>query len=123
MTVIEISLGAILGANLRYLVGGWIAERWGSSFPVATLVINATGSLVIGVLLTLITERVSAPAWVRPTLAIGFLGSYTTFSTFSYETLALARDGSWLAAGANVAASVLACLAGVYVGSSLVRAL
>lgn len=123
MTYLAISIGAALGANLRYLLGGWIAERWGSSFPWATLVVNASGSLVIGLVLTLVTERIAAPPWVRPMIAIGFLGSYTTFSTFSWETLALARDGAWPAAGVNVVLSVVACLAGVYAGTLLGRAI
>lgn len=122
MNVLAISVGAVLGANARYLLGGWIADRWGASFPVGTLVINVTGSFLIGVVLTLVTERFIAPAWVRPLIAIGFLGSYTTFSTFSYETLALARDGSWIAAGTNIVLSVVASLVGVYLGTVLVRA-
>ena len=122
MTYLAISIGAVLGANLRYILGGWIAERSSASFPWATLVINASGSLVIGLVLTLVTERIAAPAWVRPMIAIGFLGSYTTFSTFSWETLALARDGAWLAAGANVALSIAACLVGVYAGTLIGRA-
>jgi CrcB protein len=123
MTYLAISVGAVLGANLRYLLGGWIADRWGSSFPVGTLVINVTGSFVIAIVLTLVTERVAAPPWVRPMVAIGFLGSYTTFSTFSYETLALARDGAWAMAGLNVFLSVAASLVGVYLGTSLARAI
>lgn len=123
MNYLAISIGAVLGANLRFVLGGWIADRWGSSFPLGTLVINVTGSLVIGIVLTLLTERVVAPAWVRPLIAIGFLGSYTTFSTFSYETLALARDGAWLVAGTNVILSVAASLFGVYLGTLLARAI
>ncbi len=123
MTYLAISIGAVLGANFRYLLGGWISDRWGTSFPLGTFVINVTGSFVIGIVLTLVTERVAAPAWVRPMIAIGFLGSYTTFSTFSYETLALARDGAWLMAGLNVLLSVAASLVGVYLGTSLARAI
>jgi CrcB protein len=123
VTWLAISIGAVLGANTRYLVGGWIADRLGSAFPYGTLFINATGSFVIGVVLTLATERVGAPWWVRPGIAIGFLGSYTTFSTFSYETLSLVESGSWLAAAANVAGSVAACLVGVALGVILARAI
>ncbi len=123
MTYLAISIGAVLGANFRYLLGGWISDRWGTSFPVGTFVINVTGSFVIGIVLTLVTERLAAPTWVRPAIAIGFLGSYTTFSTFSYETLALARDGAWVMAGLNVLLSVGASLVGVYLGTSLARAI
>jgi fluoride exporter len=120
---LAISVGAVLGANVRYLLGGWISDRIGSAFPYGTLVINVTGSIVIGFLLILITERVVAPEWFRPLFIIGFLGSYTTFSTFSYETLALAREGSYLAAGANVVASVGVSLAGVLLGAAVARAI
>ena len=123
MTWLAISVGAVLGANTRYLVGGWVADRMGSTFPYGTLIINVTGSFLIGVVLTLATERVAAPWWVRPGIAIGFLGSYTTFSTFSYETLSLVESGSWLAAAANVVGSVAACLIGVYLGVVLARAI
>ena len=120
MTYLAISIGAVLGANARFLVGGWVAERLGASFPFGTFIINVTGSLLIGVVLTLSTERL-APDWFRPLLAIGFLGSYTTFSTFSYETLALVQNGSFGYAAVNVVASVSAALAGVYAGTVLGR--
>lgn len=120
MTYLAISIGAVLGANARFLVGGWIAERFGAAFPWGTLVINVTGSLLIGFVITLSTERL-APDWFRPLLAIGFLGSYTTFSTFSYETLSLVQNGAWLAAAANVAVSVGAAFIGVYAGTVLAR--
>ena len=121
MTYLAISIGAVLGANARYLVGGWVVDRLGAGFPYGTLLINVTGSFLIGVVLTVVTERVLAPAWVRPTLAIGFLGSYTTFSTFSYETLALIGAGSLAAAAANVVASVGGALIGVYLGTVVAR--
>jgi CrcB protein len=120
MTYLAISIGAVLGANARFLLGGWIAERFGTTFPLGTLVINVTGSLLIGVVVTLSTERL-VPGWFRPMLAIGFLGSYTTFSTFSYETLSLVQDGAWGAAALNVAASVGAAFLGVYAGTVLAR--
>lgn len=123
MTYLAISIGAILGANLRFLLGAWIAERAGTGFPVGTLVINVTGSFLIGLVLVLVTERAAAPPWVRPLVAIGFLGSYTTFSTFSYETLALVQGGGYLPAAANVVASVSASLVGVYLGTLLGRAI
>ena len=123
MTYLAISVGAVLGANLRFVLGRWIADRAGTAFPIGTLVINATGSFVIGLVLVLVTERVAAPPWVRPMVAIGFLGSYTTFSTFSYETLALSQSGAWGPAGLNIAASVAASLVGVYLGTLLGRAI
>lgn len=123
MVYLAISVGAVLGANMRFLLGGWISDRLGSAFPYSTLVINVTGSIIIGFLMILITEKVVAPDWVRPMLIIGFLGSYTTFSTFSYETLALAREGSYLEAVGNVVASVGLSIAGVLLGAALARAI
>ena len=105
MTFLAISIGAVLGANARYLVGGWVADRLGATFPWGTLLINASGSFLVGLVVTLVSEQ-GGPWWVRPALAIGFLGSYTTFSTFSYETLRLVEAGSLPAAGANVVGSV-----------------
>lgn len=122
MTYVLISLGAVLGANLRFLVGGWVADRFGAAFPYGTLVINITGSFLIGLVLTLAADRI-VPPWVRTTVAIGFLGSYTTFSTFSYETLALIQDGAILKAVLNIGVSVAVALVGVFAGAALARAL
>ena len=121
MTYLAISIGAVLGANARYLLGGLVADRLGAAFPYGTLIINVTGSFLIGIVMTVVTERVLAPAWVRPAIAIGFLGSYTTFSTFSYETLGLISSGSVLAAGVNIGASVAGALVGVYLGTVVAR--
>ena len=123
MTYLAISIGAVLGANARFLLGRFVAERLGVAFPYGTLIINVSGSFLIGLVLALVAERMVGPWWVRPALAIGFLGSYTTFSTFSYETLQLVDNGSLLAAGANIAVSVTAALIAVYLGTLLGRAL
>jgi CrcB protein len=88
-----ISLGAVLGANCRYWVGGWAAERFGASFPYGTLVINLSGSLALGFFMTVITGRfIVDPRW-RLLVAIGFLGSYTTFSSYTYESANLVLSG------------------------------
>ena len=108
--------------NARYLVGGWVAERFGATFPWGTMIINVSGSFLVGLIVTLVSER-GEPWWVRPALVFGFLGSYTTFSTFSYETLRLVETGSLPAAAANVAGSVTAALLGVYLGTVLARAI
>jgi len=118
---VAISIGAILGANARFILGGWVADRLGAAFPYGTLLINISGSFLIGVILTIATERAIAPSWFQPTLAIGFLGSYTTFSTFSYETLSLIGAGSLLEAGVNIGASVGGALLGVYLGIVVAR--
>ena len=85
-TVLWIGLGGFLGANARYRLGLWFADRWGTAFPYGTLVANTIGSLALAFFLTLATGRVSVPPGARLFLAIGFLGGFTTFSTFSYET-------------------------------------
>lgn len=117
MTYLIIGLGGFLGANARYLLGGWIAERYGTSFPYGTLIINVSGSFAIGFFLGLISERfIVHPNW-RLFFAIGFLGAYTTFSTFSFETLSLLQQRAFLLAVANMVGSVvlgqIAVLAGV----------
>lgn len=116
-----ISLGGVLGANARYLLGNWITARYGTSFPYGTMVINVSGSFVIGFFLVLITERfVVHPNW-QLFFAVGFLGAYTTFSTFSFESAALIQDGSWLLALANMIGSVVLGLVAVLAGMALAR--
>jgi CrcB protein len=116
-----ISLGGILGANARYLLGNWIAARYGASFPYGTMVINVSGSFVIGFFLVLTTERfVVHPNW-RLFFAVGFLGAYTTFSTFSFETATLFQNGSWSLGLANVFWSVVLGLVAVLAGMALGR--
>jgi CrcB protein len=86
-TFLIISLGAILGANARYWLGGWSAGRFGTIFPYGTLIINLTGSLILGFFITLATDRFLVdPRW-RLLVAIGFLGAYTTFSTYTYKSV------------------------------------
>ncbi len=104
--ILIIGIGGFLGAVARYGVALWIGQRWGRNFPLGTFVINVTGSFLIGLLMTLMTERIiENPQW-RLLLVVGFLGAYTTFSTFEYETGGLLKDGEWLYAGFNVIGSV-----------------
>ncbi len=118
-----ISLGAILGANARYWLGGWAAEKFGASFPYGTLIINLSGSFILGFFLTLIGERfIVDPAW-RWLIAIGFLGSYTTFSTYTYESLTLLLSGQarlgWLNLLGSAFFGALASLGGILLGRAL----
>lgn len=123
MLLIGVALGGALGAVSRYLLSGWVQTWSGSLFPVGTLAVNVTGSLVLGVLWHLTTERaLLSPEW-RLFAATGFCGSLTTFSTFSLESLALLRDAQWLAAGGNVLLNVALCLAATYLGLVAGRAL
>ena len=92
-----IAIGAALGANARYLVGVWAAERFGADFPYGTLLVNVTGSFILGFLVTVTTSRIQISPEMRLLLAVGFLGSYTTFSSFAVESTLLWRDVSlWL---------------------------
>ena len=106
----------MLGANARYLITVQMAERFGTAFPHATLLINVSGSLVIGFFLTLAAERFSLdPLW-RLFFATGFLGAYTTFSSYTFEAAQLARDGAYGLALLYLFGSVLAGMIGVFAG-------
>ena len=120
-TFLLISIGAVLGANLRYWFGAWAGERWGTQYPFATLLINLSGSLILGFFVTLISQRfLIDPRW-RVFFAIGFLGSYTTFSTYTYESISLMMDGNWLSGIFNLlGGAVLGGIAAV-LGVFLVR--
>ena len=121
MPYLVMSLGGILGANARYLLGTWIAQRYGTSFPYGTLVINVSGSFVIGLFLTLIAERfVLHPNW-RLFFAVGFLGAYTTFSTFSYESVVLLQNGGWRLGLVNLVGSVALGPIAVVMGMAVAR--
>jgi len=111
--------GAGLGGLARYLAAGWIMSKYGGRFPMGTFVINVSGSFLIGVLMTLLTERTHPhPNW-RLFLVTGVLGGYTTFSSFEYETFQAARSGErWLAV-LYVLSSVLVGYAGVWFGALL----
>jgi fluoride exporter len=117
-----ISAGAIIGANTRYWLGTWIAEKWGTAFPYGTFVINITGSLFIGFFMTLATERfLIDPRW-RLLIAVGFLGAYTTFSTYAYESLGLFQRGQWIPGILNAFGSTVTGLIAVGIGVYLGRA-
>ncbi len=117
-----VGAGGFLGANARYVLGSVIAERVGTAFPYGTLVVNLTGSLAIGIVLVLLTERLAAdPAW-RLLLVVGFLGGYTTFSSYTFEALLLAETGQWARAVWYVLGSNVLGLAAAFAGMLLARA-
>lgn len=105
-----VAAGGAAGSVLRYLVGGWVSESAGPGFPWGTLVVNATGSFALCFLATLALERFALPRTAFLGLGVGVCGGYTTFSTFSYETLRLLAEGSWQRALLNILASVAAGL-------------
>ena len=120
---LAISLGAIVGANLRYWMSRYAFRVLGPVFPYGTLSINVLGSFVLGFFLVWTTERVMVdPRW-RLLIAVGFCGGYTTFSSYAYETMAFFEQGQWTLMAANfVANNLLACLA-VLAGMALARVL
>ncbi|MBI3446267.1 MAG: fluoride efflux transporter CrcB [Magnetospirillum sp.] len=113
-----IALGSAIGGMARYWLSGVVATGFGGSFPWGTLVVNVTGSALIGLFATLtsVDGRVFVPAEWRTFFMVGICGGYTTFSSFSLQSLALAQDGEWLAAGMNVMLSVALCLVAVWLG-------
>ena len=124
-TFMAVGLGGALGAMLRYAISLWAVQRFEALVPTAallgTLIANAVGALLIGVLFVVITEKgLIAESW-RPLLVVGFLGALTTFSTFSLETVGLLQQGEWLTAMVYVLGSVIICLFLTWVGIELAR--
>jgi len=116
-----IGVGGFLGANARLLVTMWSAQRWGGQFPYGTLVINLSGSFVLCFLAMVLSERWLSYPGLRLALLVGFLGSYTTFSTFSLEALQLAQNGQLGASFMYVCGSVMGGVIGGYAGLVLGR--
>jgi CrcB protein len=102
---LAVALGGALGAMLRFYLGGSVLARTAAPFPTATFVINITGSFIIGFFLTLVTERIPVSPHLRLAVAVGFVGAYTTFSTFEYETARLIEEGDFVRASLNVVLS------------------
>jgi len=118
-----IALGGALGALARYQLASVIQARVPAGFPWGTFTVNITGCFVMGAAATLLTERlVVHPGW-RFLIPIGFIGAYTTFSTFEYETFRAVTEGSWMIGAANVGASVVAGYVALWAGVVLARAL
>lgn len=121
MSYFYIVLGAAAGAPLRYFLGSRIQERTGGAFPWGTLLVNVSGCLLIGLILGIAEARGSLAREARFLIVTGFLGSYTTFSAFGWETYSLARADDIARAAANVAASFVLGLAAVWAGTQLGR--
>jgi CrcB protein len=116
-----VALGGALGSVARYWCSGLVANAMGETFPWGTVIVNASGSLLIGFIATVSGPdgRFLIPPEARQFMMIGILGGFTTFSSFSLQTLTLARDGEWLLAGVNIVGSVVLCLIAVWVGHML----
>ena len=121
--LIAIALGGALGALARYGASTGVHALLGRGFPYGTLTVNVAGSLAMGFLYIVLIERLSLAAEWRAVLLVGFLGAFTTFSTFSLETFNLVEGGEWLKAAANVVLSVVLCLFAAWLGVVLGRQL
>jgi fluoride exporter len=121
MIALWVAVGSAIGGVARYWCSGIVAHYVGETFPWGTLIVNAVGSFLIGLIATVsgTDGRFLIPAEARQFLMVGILGGFTTFSSFSLQTLTLARDGEWLLVGANIVGSVVLCLAMVWVGHAL----
>lgn len=118
-----ISLGAIAGANARYLLSRYAAKTLGAFFPYGTLIINVVGSLVVGFFVIWTSERVLAdPRW-RLLVVVGFCGAFTTFSSYAFESMAYFEQGQWLLMATNIVSNNLLCLAAALAGMALARVL
>jgi CrcB protein len=118
-----ISVGAIFGANARYLISRYAAKLLGPAFPYGTLFINVTGSIVVGFFMIWVTERVLIdPRW-RLLVVVGFCGAFTTFSSYAFETMAYFEQGQWHLMLTNILSNNLLCLAGALAGMALARVL
>jgi fluoride exporter len=119
--LIYVAVGSALGGMSRYLLGGLIQRLTETSFPTGTLFINFSGSLLLGLIIRYALETPGFSPEIRALLTVGFCGGYTTFSTFSYETVVLLESAEWMRAGLYVAASLLLSLAGTFMGFALAR--
>ena len=120
---IAISVAAILGANLRYVISRLAAKEFGPVFPYGTLIINIVGSFIVGLFVIWTTERVLVdPRW-RLLVVVGFCGSFTTFSSYAFESMSFFEQGQWGLMLANIFANNLLCLVAAVAGMAAARAL
>lgn len=121
MRYVAIAVGAMLGANLRFILASWSVDRLGVDFPYGTFIVNVSGSFLIGVFLSFVGTRASVnPLW-RLFFATGFLGGYTTFSSYAWEALVMAEGGAWAGLVVYVGGSNCLGLVGVWLGARLAR--
>lgn len=120
--ILVISIGAIVGANARWIISRYAARVLGPTFPYGTLFINVTGSFIVGFFMIWATERVLLdPRW-RLLIVVGFCGAFTTFSSFAFETMSYFEQGQWLLMFTNFASNNLLCLGAALAGMALARA-
>jgi CrcB protein len=122
-TFLLIGLGGIIGANLRYWVSGWAADRFGQAFPWGTLLINISGSCLLAVFIGWSANHIALDPRVRLFVSIGFFGAFTTFSTYANESVALMRAGDWIGMVGNTLGTNLVCILGALIGLAVGRQL
>ncbi len=123
MQLLYIGIFGGFGCVARYLASGWTYQLLGRNLPYGTLVVNIVGSFLLGLLMTFGVRSTFLSPEVRLGLGVGFMGGFTTFSTFSYETLRLLEDGSFWQAGANIILNVLLCITFALLGGLVARQL
>jgi len=121
--LLYIGLFGAFGCLSRYLVSGWVYAWLGRGWPFGTLAVNILGSLLLGLVMEGSLRTALLGPGLRMGITVGFMGGFTTFSTFSFETVRLLEEGSWLLAGANAAANLVFCLLGAGIGIMLARQL
>ncbi|WP_019226704.1 fluoride efflux transporter CrcB [Dehalobacter sp. E1] len=121
MNVFSVAMGGALGAVARYGLGIWISNKWTHDFPLHTFLINITGAFLLGFLNTLFLDKLTLSPEMRLAMTVGFLGAFTTFSTFGYETIMLLKDGNILTAGIYTLVSIIIGFLGVFLGMGLAR--
>lgn len=121
MRLLLICLGGALGTGARYLLSGWVLHKLGPGFPYGTLAVNTIGSYLLAAIMYAGIETTAMPPTLRLVLATGVMGGFTTYSTFSYETMRYLQDGAWAVAVANVAVTVVGCLAACIGGWATAR--
>ena len=121
--ILFIGVAGLLGTLGRYWLSGWADERWGASFPIGTLIVNLVGCLLIGFLFHATEEKYLVDPVLRSAVLVGFLGGFTTFSSFGVQTFNLLRDGEIFLAGVNVLVSNVAGLLLVWIGYAVSKSL
>ena len=121
MNILIIGVGVFLGAILRYLVSGWVHRIAGASFPYGTLAVNVLGSFILGFFLVIAEGRFIISPQIRNFIAIGLLGAFTTYSTFSFETIMLLKEMMYIQAAFNVALNLIVGLFAIWLGIILAR--
>jgi fluoride exporter len=122
LNILQVGFAGLMGTLVRFWLSGWADQKWGSSFPIGTLLVNLSGCFLTGFLFHAFQDRFPVDPVLRTTVLVGFLGGFTTFSSYGIQTFVLARDGELFLAALNILLSNLAGLICVWLGYSLSRA-